>query len=55
MAANAVTDGAVYRILHPIGVEYKGEHICILAASYAPLPVSFRADDCPSWFGTAPR
>jgi hypothetical protein len=55
MAANTVGDGTVYRILHPIGVEFKGQHICILAASYAPLPVSFRTDDCPSWFGAAPR
>jgi hypothetical protein len=55
MAASAAGDGTVYRILHPIGIEYKGEHICILAASYAPLPVSFRGDDCPSWFAAAPR
>lgn len=54
MPASTLSDGAVYRILHPIGIEYKGEHICILAASYAPLPVSFRADDCPSWFGATP-
>jgi hypothetical protein len=55
MPAGSLTDDAVYRIIHPIGIEYKGGHVCFLAASYAPLPVSFSANDCPSWFRGTPR
>jgi len=55
MPAASLSNDAVYRIFHPIGIEYKGQHVCFLAASYAPLPVSLSADDCPSWFRGAPR
>src|SRR6266540_2898796 len=55
MPAASLSNDAVYRIFHPIGIEYKGQHVCFLAASYAPLPVSLSANDCPSWFRGAPR
>jgi len=37
-------------MLHPIAIEAGGERACFLAASYAPLALSFQIKDCAALF-----
>jgi hypothetical protein len=53
--ASTLPGRAVYRMLHPIAIERKGERACFLAASYAPLALSFSLQDCPVLFRDTPR
>jgi hypothetical protein len=50
----ALRDGAIYRMDHPVYAIGSDHKECIMVASYSPSPLNFSLENCRSWFRSRP-